>query len=432
MSSRPTVLIVGSGFAGFGCAQKLTKRLAAAGRDVDVALVSPHDYHLYTSLLPDVAGGLLDARRVAVPLAQSLPGVRLLPGTVTAIDLQARTAHIARADGVSEPTTWDRIVLTPGSVTRMFDIPGLQEHTRGLKTIAEAVYLHDHLVRQIELSMLDDDEVSRRARRTVVVVGASYAGTELVAQLRALADEVAVRHGLESDEIRFLLIDKADRVMPEVGSSLGDRALKVLRGRGIDVRLGCTLSEVTEDQAVLDDGTTVDTRTVAWVAGVAPNPLVGELGLPTEKERLVVGADLTVPGHPHVFAAGDAAAVPDLTKDGRPPTPPTAQHALRQGHALARNVAASLGVGTPKDYKHHDLGLVVDLGPGYAVADPLGIPLSGLPAKLVTRGYHLLALPMMRNRFGVAVDWLTDLVSARPVLQLGFVDEREASRAGQG
>lgn len=419
--SRPTVLVVGSGFAGFGCAQRLTRLARKAGRDLDVALVSPEDYHLYTPLLPDVAGGVMDARRVAVPLSQALPGVRLVPGRVDDVDLGAHTVTLAPGHGQPEVLAYDRLVFTPGSVTRLPDVPGLTEHARGLKSVAEALYLHDHLLLQLELSVREPDPVQREGRRTVVVVGASYAGTELVAQLRALADAAAPGHGLAPQDVRFLLLDVADRVMPEVGTTLGDRALGVLRARGIDVRLGTSVERVAADHVVLSDGSRVEARTVAWVAGVEAHPLVLALDLPLEKGRLVVGADLSVPGHPDVFAGGDAAAVPDLTKPGRA-TPPTAQHALRQGHALARNVAASLGIGRARPYRHRDLGLVVDLGPGYAVADPLGVHLSGLPAKLVTRGYHLAALPHGPNRLGVALDWLVDLVTPRAAVRLGLAD----------
>lgn len=422
VTERPTVLVVGSGFAGFGCARRLTRLARRADVQLDVALVSPQDYHLYTPLLPEVAGGLLDPRRVAVPLAQALPGVRLVSGSVSSVDLAGQTATLAGDGPSGQVLRFDRLVLTPGSVTRMPDVPGLVEHSRGLKSIAEALYLHDHLLHQLELSVLERDDEQRQGRRTVVVVGASYAGTELVAQLRALADEAAGRHRLDPREIRFVLLDVARQVMPEVGSTLGDRAMDVLRARGIEVRLGTTLTEVADDHVVLDDGSHLPTRTVAWVAGVEANPLVGELGLPTEEGRLVVHPDLSVPGHPHVFAGGDAAAVPDLTRPGRT-TPPTAQHALRQGHALARNVAASLGIGRPKAYRHRDLGLVVDLGPGFAVADPLGVHLAGWPAKLVTRGYHLGALPHGPNRLGVGLDWLLSLVTPRPVLRLGLTDD---------
>jgi NADH dehydrogenase len=370
----------------------------------------------------------MDARRVAVPLAQALPGVRLVPGLVRAVDLGAQTVTLGPGHGQPESLAYDRLVFTPGSVTRLPDVPGLAEHARGLKSVAEALYLHDHLLLQLELSLREPDPVQQRGRRTVVVVGASYAGTELVAQLRALADAAARGHGLDPAEVRFLLLDVADRVMPEVGGTLGDRALEVLRGRGIDVRLGTSVQEVTADAVVLSDGSRVEARTVAWVAGVEANPVVATLGVPLQDGRLVVRPDLSVPGHPEVFAGGDAAAVPDLTRPGQV-TPPTAQHALRQGHALARNVAAGLGIGRSRPYRHRDLGLVVDLGPRYAVADPLGLHLSGWPAKLVTRGYHLAALPHGPNRLGVALDWLTGLVAPRPAVRLGLVDSR---RAGLG
>ncbi len=421
----PTVLVIGAGFAGFGCAQKLPRRLARKGVRAEVVLAAPQDYHLYTPLLADVAGGVVNPSRVAVPLAQGLPGVRLVNGTVTEIDVAAKTACIDVEGHPSRTQAFDRLVFTPGSVTKVMDVPGLEEHARGLKTVAEALYLHDQLLRELERSRYETDEAARRGRRTVVVVGASYAGTELVAQLRALADVACRNLSIRDQDVTFLLLDVADQVMPEVGTTLGDRALEVLKARGIDVRLGTSLKKVEADHVVLTDGSRVDTRIVVWVAGVAPNPLVAALGLPTEKGRLVVQADLTVPGHPWLFSGGDVAAVPDLANPGKI-TPPTAQHALRQGHALARNVAASLGAGTAKDYKHHDLGLVVDLGPGYAVADPLGLHLSGLPAKAVTRGYHLVALPRAANRLGVGADWLIDAVTARSVAQLGLVDAAES------
>ncbi len=422
----PTVLVVGAGFAGFRCAQKLPRRLAKKGVRADVVLAAPQDYHLYTPLLADVAGGVINPSRVAVPLAQGLPGVRLINGTVTEIDVAAKTACIDIEGHPSRTQAFDRLVFTPGSVTKVMDVPGLEKHSRGLKTVAEALYLHDQLLRELERSRHETDEAARRGRRTVVVVGASYAGTELVAQLRALADAACRNLSMPDQDVTFLLLDAADQVMPEVGTTLGDRALEVLKARGIDVRLGTSLKKVEADHVVLTDGSRVDTRIVVWVAGVAPNPLVAALGLPTDKGRLVVQPDLTVAGHPWLFSGGDVAAVPDLVNPGKI-TPPTAQHALRQGHALARNVAASLGAGTAKDYRHRDLGLVVDLGPGYAVADPLGLRLSGLPAKAVTRGYHLVALPRSANRLGVGADWLIDAVTARSVAQLGLVDAAEAN-----
>ncbi len=426
-TGKRRVLVVGGGFAGFQSARRLSRTLARNGvTDAEVAIVAPNDYLLYTPLLPDVAGGLLDPRSVAVPLTEALPGVRYLPGLVESVDLDRRTVQTNDGADVS----WDRLVLTPGSVTKLFDVPGLAENARGLKTIAEAIYLRDHLLEELEAATHDPDEKRQQARRTVVVVGASYAGTELIAQLRALADDAAAHGGYAPSVVRFVLLDVAKQVMPEVGAKLGERALEVLRKRGIDVRMETTLKEVTDEQVVLSDDTVVPTHTVAWVAGVTGNPLLATLDLEMDHGRLVVQDDLSVPGHPHVFAAGDAAAVPDLTDPGQI-TPPTAQHATRQGVTLANNVAASLGIGASRRYRHRNMGLVVDLGPHFAVANPLNVHLSGRPAKAVTRAYHLYALPRGANRLSVATSYVTDLFTRRSLVSLGLVPHERASFAGE-
>lgn len=420
-----SVVIVGSGFTGFECARRLQRRIRRDGADVEITIISPIDYMLYTPLLPDVAGGLVDARFVTIPLAGSLPGVRAIRGRVDKADLTARTLVYTDPEERTHEVSWDRLVLTPGSVTRLFDIPGLATYARGLKSTAEALYLRDHVLEQLELASIDDDPAVAAGRRTIVVVGASYSGTELIAQLRALADAAAKQMGFDADSVRFVLMDLAEQVMPEVGERLGKAAMDVLRARGIDVRLGLTLKEVHADHVVLSDDSRLDTRTVAWVTGVTAAPLIETLGLATEKGRLKVNVDLSVPGHPEVFAAGDAAAVPDLTEPGTI-TPPTAQHAVRQGKALARNVAASLGIGTAKDYRHRNMGLVVDLGPRKAVANPLNIQLSGLPAKAVTRAYHLYAIPRGVNRWAVGLAYLTDLIFPRTLVSMGLASQEDA------
>jgi NADH dehydrogenase len=392
---------------------------------VDVRIISPIDYMLYTPLLPDVAGAVVDARFVTIPLAGTLKGVRVVRGRVDEVDLDGHTLTFTDPEQRSMELSWDRLVLAPGSVTRLFDIPGLAAHARGLKSTAEALYLRDHVLEQFELACLDEDKDQSEARRTIVVVGASYSGTELVAQLRALADAAAKQMDFEPESVKFLLLDVAEQVMPEVGKKLGDAAMRVLRSRGIDIRLGITLKEVHADHVVLSDDSVVGTRTVAWVTGVTAAPLIEKLGLPTEKGRLTVQADLQVPGHPDVFSAGDAAAVPDLTQPGKI-TPPTAQHAIRQGKVLARNVAASLGYGTKKDYRHRNMGLVVDLCPRYAVANPLNVQISGYPAKFVTRAYHLFAIPRGVNRWAVSLAYLTDVMFPRTVVSMGLSTESDA------
>ena len=420
-----SVVIVGSGFTGFECARRLSRQMRKQNAPVDISIISPVDYMLYTPLLPDVAGGLVDARFVTVPLANTLLGVRTLRGRADRVDFDQRTVTFVDPEHRTHCVSWDRLVLTPGSVTRLFDIPGLAEYARGLKSTAEALYLRDHVLEQLELACIDDDKQRQRARRTIVVVGASYSGTELALQLRALSDTAAEQMGFDPTDVEFLLLDLAEQVMPEVGEKLGRSAREVLRRRGIDVRLGMTLKEVHADHVVLSDDSRVDTHTVAWVTGVTGAPLIETLGLPTEKGRLKVQANLQVPGHPDVFAAGDAAAVPDLTQPGKI-TPPTAQHAIRQGKVLAHNVAASLGYGRLKDYRHRNMGLVVDLGPHHAVANPLNVHLSGYAAKFVTRAYHLYAIPRFVNRWAVTLAYLTDVFFDRSVVSMGLSTQDDA------
>jgi NADH dehydrogenase len=303
-------------------------------------------------------------------------------------------------------------------------IPGVAEYAHGFRGLPEALYLRDHVTRQVELAAAADDPKTCASRCTFVVVGAGYTGTELVAQGERLTT-AALRHrpGLAA---RWILIDIAPRVLPGLSERLAGPALSVLRKRNVEVRLETSVTEVTASCVRLKDGTEIPTRTVAWCVGVRPDPLVDALGLPAKDGRLVVDETLSVPGHENVCSAGDVAAVPDHHHPGEL-TPMTAQHAVRQGRIAGINIAASLGHGQSKRYRHRDLGFVVDLGGAQAVADPLHIPLSGWPAKVITRGYHLLALPA--NRLRVAADWFTNLLARRQVVQFGLVPEQEVSLA---
>lgn len=442
MTGRPPrVVVVGGGFAGFHALLALEKRLPADA--AELVLVNPTDYMLYSPLLPDVTAGLLEPRHIAVSLRQRLPRTRLVLGRATDLDVAGRTVRVdLLEDGavVSRTTSldWDRLVLVPGSVTRQFDIPGVAERAHGVKTLVEARYLRDHLLTQMDRADVLPDTPEGRAekeqRMTVVAVGAGYTGTEIVAQLQHQLAAVASRwERVTPSDVRFVLVDLAPTVLPELGPQLGDIALSALRRRGVDVRLGVTVREARDTAIDLTDGTTVPSRTLIWGAGIVASPLVTRVGSELQRGRLVVDPFLRVPGAPGVYAAGDAAAVPDLVVaaksqgDGPPPvTPPTAQHAQRHGHALGRNVAADLGFGRARPYKHRDLGLVADLGGWDAVAKPLGIKLRGPLAKAVARGYHLYALPAVTNRVRVAVDWA--LAAALPAqdVQIGAIP-REAA-----
>ena len=424
---RPRVVVVGSGFAGFTCIRELEKRLTPG--DAELVLVSPTDYMLYSPLLPEVAAGAMDPRHVVVPLHGALKRARVVLGYATGVDLGGRTCTVSPPNAPDRVLGWDRLVLAPGGVTRSFPIPGLAERARGFKTLAEALYLRDHVLQQLELADASDDPEERRARCTFVVVGAGYSGTECAAQMQFFTKSALANYpSLEPGELRWMLLDHSRRVLPELGEHLGEVSLGLLRRRGVEIRLETSIEEANEESLRLSDGATVPTRTLVWCAGVTASPLVATLGLPLERGRLVVNERLSVAGRPDVFALGDCAAVPDLARPGKV-TPPTAQHATRQGKTAARNVAASLGHGRPKQYKHMDLGLVVDLGGREAAAKPLGLAMSGIAAKAVTRAYHLYALPSTPQRLRVGLDWALDTVLSRPLVQLGLVREEDASLA---
>jgi NADH dehydrogenase len=229
---------------------------------------------------------------------------------------------------------------------------------------------------------------------------------------------------LSVSDLRWLLVDLRPNVLPELGPRLSRYTLRLLRRRGMDIRLGTTVTAMRPGEVKLSDGTVLPCRTVLWTAGVTPPPIVAQLGLPVRRGRLVVDEYLRL--RDHVWAAGDSAAAIDPYDRDEMDYPPTAQHAQRQGTVIARNVAASLGVGTPTTYRHRDLGLVADLGGTRAVARPLGLPLTGLPAKVVTKGYHLGAIPYWGNRLRVAADWLVNLASRPTATQLGLVQESAA------
>jgi NADH dehydrogenase len=410
------VVIVGGGFAGYHAAKSLRKE---AGEDVEVVVLNPTDYFLYLPLLPEVAAGILDPRRVTVSIPETLSGVRLVLGVATGVDFDARHVTYTDPEDQEHRIGYDRLVLAAGSVNKLLPIPGVPEYAHGFRGVPEALYLRDHITRQIELAAAAEDPAERDARCTFVVVGAGYTGTEVAAQGPAFTDALAARHPeLAGQKIRWLLLDVAERVLPELAKRLGKTADEVLRARGVEVLMKTSVDHADAKGVTLTNGEPVPARTLVWCVGVRPDPLVADLGLETAKGRLVVSEQLAVPGRDDVFACGDAAAVPDLTRPGQY-TAMTAQHAERQGKLAGRNVAASLGYGRPGTYRHHDLGFVVDLGAGAAAANPLHIPLSGLPAKAVTRAYHLMAMP--GNRLRTAVDWALERLTGRQTVQLGLV-----------
>ncbi|MEU3524674.1 FAD-dependent oxidoreductase [Streptomyces sp. NPDC038707] len=413
--SRPRVVIVGAGSAGYRAARTLVR---LTRNRADITLVNPTDHYLHRPLLPQVAAGVLEARRVTVSLPATLRGVRLVLGEAEDVDLDGHTVHYRDPEGGTGRLGYERLVLAVGSVRTLLPVPGVAEHAHGFRGPAEALCLRDHVIRQVELAAADSPEAAA-ARCTFVVAGAGCAGTEVAAQTQLLTRRLARRQPLPAGlRPRWVLLEAAPRVLPELDERLSRTAERVLRARGVEVRTGTSVREATRDGVLLDDGEFLASRTLVWCVGVRPDPLVAALGQPLERGRLTVDPYLRLPGRPEVFVCGDAAAVPDPDTPGGYPAP-TARHAWRQGRTAGENLAASLGLGRRRrPYRPRNRGCAVDLGGVRAVAGPFGIPLSGPAAGAVARGYHLAALP--GNRVRVAADWLLDAVLPRQGVQLGL------------
>ncbi|MFE5244360.1 MULTISPECIES: NAD(P)/FAD-dependent oxidoreductase [unclassified Streptomyces] len=425
--ARPKILVVGAGFAGVECVRRLERSLVPG--EAEIALVTPFSYQLYLPLLPQVASGVLTPQSVAVSLRRSRRHrTRIVPGGAIGVDTKAKVCVVRKITDeiVNEP--YDYLVLAAGSVTRTFDIPGLLDNARGMKTLAEAAYIRDHVISQLDLADASHDEEERASRLQFVVVGGGYAGTETAACLQLLTTN-AVKHypRLDPKLIKWHLIDIAPKLMPELGDKLGASALEILRKRGIEVSLGVSVAEAGPDKVTFTDGRVLPCRTLIWTAGVAASPLVATLEAETVRGRLAVTPEMSLPGVDGVFALGDAAAVPDLAKGDGAICPPTAQHAMRQGRALADNIIAQLRGRPLQPYVHKDLGLVVDLGGRDAVSKPLGIELRGMPAQAAARGYHWAALRTNVAKTRVMTNWLLNAIAGDDFVRTGFQSRKPAT-----
>jgi NADH dehydrogenase len=413
---RHRVVVVGAGFAGFNAARELARR---AGATTEIVVINSTDYFLYLPLMPQVSGGVVEPAHIRVSLVRRLRKMRFVLGTASHIDPEHKVVHWTGPEGSAGQVGYDRVILTVGSVNKLLPIPGVADYAHGFRSIAEAMYLYDQIIRQLELASVAADPEERRARCTFVVVGGGYTGTEVAAQGQLLTTRLArALPGLAGQPIRWLLLDTAPRLLPELDPRLSRTAERVLRRRGVDVLTGQSVAEAGDGYVQLSTGEKVPTHSLIWCVGVRPDPFVDGLNMATNRGRLVVDEFMAVPGAPDIYACGDCAAVPDLTRPGQI-CGMTAQHAQRQGKLVARNVAASLDMGTAQPYRHHDLGFLVDLGGLAAAANPLHIPLSGPAANVVTRGYHLSA--MSGNRLRVFTDWSLNLVTAPEATSLGVI-----------
>jgi len=412
------VVILGGGFGGLYAARKLERALPPHA--AKVTIVTDVNFMLYTPLLPGAGAGTLEPRHVVVPLREHLSRTDLLLGRVTGADPDQRKVFLTTAEGQERELRYDQLIVALGSISRTLPVPGLKEHAVGFKTLSDAIALRNQIIHTLERAESVENEAQRRALLTYVFVGAGYAGLEGLAELQDFAaDVVDLYPRARVDGLRFILVEARDRVMPEISADLAQFATVELRRRGIEVRTSTTVERISADSVELSDGELVPCRTVAWTAGVRPAPVIEKMGLPLDDAgRIVVDRYCRVDGRADVWAIGDAAAVPDPARPGRS-TPPTCQHALRQGRTVAGNVAAALGAGRPKPFSYKTLGVFVDMGHQKAVAETVGIKWRGFPAWFLARTYHLTMMPGIKRQLRLVVDWTVDLMFGRDTSELG-------------
>ncbi|MEU9885890.1 NAD(P)/FAD-dependent oxidoreductase [Sphaerisporangium sp. NPDC051011] len=418
----PRILVVGGGHVGMFAALRLQRRLRRGEARVTVADLD--SYMTYQPFLPEAAAGNIEPRHVVVSLRRVLPSCEVLSGRVENVHLGSRTARFQPAAGPARHLEYDYLVFAPGSISRTLPIPGLAQCGIGFKTLEEAIHLRNRVLAQLDLAVSTTDERVRRRALTFLFVGGGYAGVEALAELEDMAAD-ACRYfpGVARRDMRWTLVEATGRILPEVGPEMARWTAQQLRRRGIEVRLGTRLESAVDHHIILSDGDEFDAGTLVWTAGVKPHPLCASGDLPLdEKGRVKVDPFLTVEGTRFAFAAGDCAAVPDLTRPGET-TPPNAQHAVRQAARLADNLVATLRGGCRRPYAHRDTGSVASLGLYRGVANVHGHELRGYPAWLLHRVYHLSKVPTLDKKSRVLADWVMGFFFRREIVPLGAMQD---------
>ncbi|MFI6599016.1 NAD(P)/FAD-dependent oxidoreductase [Nonomuraea sp. NPDC050536] len=427
------ILIVGGGYVGLYTALRLQKKLRSQMRsgDVTITIIDPQSYMTYQPFLPEAAAGSLSPRHMVAPLRRILPKVRILNGTVTKVNHSERTVTFQPAEGESREVAYDVIVMAVGSISRTLPIPGLTDIGIGFKEVGEAIALRNRVLHLLDVAESTDDPEVRRRALTFVFVGAGFAGVEALAELEDMArDSTKYYRNITPADIRWVLVEASNRILPEVGPEMGRWTLEQLRERGIDVRMETRLESCVGGHVVLSDGAEFDAETLVWTAGVKPSPVVNSTDLPVdERGRIKTTTMLTVAGVDGAFAAGDAAGVPDVTNPGEY-CAPNAQHAVRQAKVLADNIIHYLRGEQLVDYRHKYVGSVAGLGLHQGVANVYGVKLRGFPAWFMHRTYHLSRVPTLNRKVRVVVDWTLALFFKRETISLGEMEHpRDEFRA---
>ena len=419
---KQRIVVVGAGHVGLYAALRLSKKLNA--RRAEVVVIDPQPHMTYQPFLPEAAAGNISPRHAVVPLRRELKRCRIVSGEVTRIEHARKTVTIQPIEGPATEMRYDHIIVAPGSVSRTLPIPGLRENGIGFKTIGEAIYLRNHILDRLDIAAITPDPEMRKASLTFVFVGGGYAGIEALAEMEdVVRDALQYYSELGQEEVRFVLVEATNRILPEVGPDMGAYAARQLDARGIDLRLETRLESCVDGVIRLSDGDEFRAETLVWTAGVKPSPMLDRTDLPRGPRGhltclptlQVVDGDTVLEG---AWSAGDCAQVPDLTNPGAYCSP-SAQHAVRQAAVLADNIRQVVLGGGPKEYKHKYAGSVASLGLYKGVAQVYGIKLKGLPAWLMHRTYHMSRIPSFNRKVRVVADWTLAFLLKREVISLG-------------
>jgi len=429
------ILVSGGGFVGVYAALRLERLLFRHGptsSNHEVVLVNPDNFLQYQPFLPEAASGNIEPRHVVVALRQILKRTRLVVGEVETIEHDARQAVVRTLAGEPLELSYDALVFAPGSVSRVLPVPGLAERAIGFKNLAEAIHLRNVVLSRLEAAATTTDPERRRALLTFVFVGGGYAGVEALAELEDLARAALERYPeLHHARPRWVLVEAAGTILPEIGADLADWARALLARRGVEVLLDTRLESAEHGLIRLSNGDVFPAETLVWTTGVRPHPLVAATGFPTDdRGRVRTDAYLRVchedgTAVPEAWAAGDCAAVPDLVAGGV--SPPTAQHAIRQARRLAENLVATIDGRPLRRFRYRNRGQLVSLGRYRGVARLPGVRLRGFWAWWLHRTYHLMMMPTVNRRVRIALDWTVTMLFPRDVVALGSLQRpREA------
>lgn len=431
---RPRVLLAGGGYIGLYAALNVRKQL---GRDdVELVVVDTNPYMTYQPFLPEAAAGSIEPRHVVTSLRHELRNTTVLTGTITGIDHADRTATVDSGSGESYELSYDELVVGLGSVARTLPIPGLAEFGIGFKYIEEAIALRNQVLGKLAEAASTWDAERRRRMLTFVFVGGGFAGIEALGEVEDMARAATKDYdSINPEDLRFVLVEGMHRILPEVGEELGGYALEQLRERGVEIDLGTFLESCVDGHIKLSDGQEFESDTVVWTAGVKPNPVLQDTDLPLDKRgRVRANAFLQVVDDEgtvvhNAWAAGDCAAVPDLsgtkTPDGM--CAPTAQHSVRQGRHLGRNLVRVMRGDDPQEYVHANVGTVASLGLYKGVAQIAGQKFRGPVAWFMHRSYHVFAMPTMERRVRILTDWTTAVFFRRELVPLGALQNPRAA-----